>query len=103
MKHVVVLIIFLIISISGYSQKDQVITLQGDTLTGKVSFTTNRNQTQTIYVKNGKEKLQFKVFEISSLLKGKNIYHTIKLNGEYQLALLKKEGYLSLYWFMDRY
>lgn len=103
MKHTILLIIFSIISISGYSQKDQVITLQGDTLIGKVSFTTNSNQTQTIYIKNGKEKMQFKVYEIKSLVKGKNIYHTIKISDQYQLTLLKKEGYLSLYWFMDKF
>ncbi|MCF6359611.1 MAG: hypothetical protein L3J29_02480 [Cyclobacteriaceae bacterium] len=88
----------LLISSLAWSQTDIVITLKGDSLTGKVSIAGNRgNAIQTIILKNGKNKVKFKVYEVKSLLKGDNIYHTRKINGKYQLGLLVKEGYLSIY------
>lgn len=88
----------LLISSLAWSQTDMVITLKGDSLTGKASIVGNRgNAIQTIILKNGKNKVKFKVYEVKSLLKGDNIYHTRKINGKYQLGLLVKEGYLSIY------
>ncbi len=85
-------------SFSAFSQSDVVITLKGDSLTGKASITSNRgNAIQTIILKNDKDKMKFKAYEIKSLLKGDEIYHTRKINGKYQLGLLVKEGYLSIY------
>jgi len=92
----------LLTSILGFSQTDVVITLQGDSITGKASITSNKgNAIQTVILKNGREKQQFKAYEVKILLRGDKVYHTYKLNGKYQLGLLVKEGYLSIYKFMD--
>lgn len=100
MARILLFIIILTISLPTFSQTDQVITLQGDTLSGKASISTTNN-IQNITLKMGKDKMRFKVYEIKSLIKEEEIYNTIKINGTYQLGLLKKEGYLSLYKFMD--
>jgi len=56
---------------------------------------------QTVTIKNGQDKQHFKVYEVKLLTKGKGVYHTFKINGKYQLALLVKEGYLSIYKIMN--
>ncbi len=95
------LFILILASFTGYSQADQVITLQGDTLTGKALVSTGSSNNQTIILKNGKNKRRFNVYEIKSMLRDDKEYHTIKINNKYQLGLLKKAGYLSLYEFTD--
>lgn len=101
MARILFFFIFSTFAFATYSQSDQVITLQGDTLSGKVTISTNDHSVQSITLKMGKDKMRFKVYEIKSLIKEEEIYNTIKINGTYQLGLLKKEGYLSLYKFMD--
>lgn len=93
--------ILLLTSFTAFSQSDQVVILQGDTLTGKISILSIDHGTQTITLKNGRDKRRFKAHEIKSIIKEEGIYHTYKINNIYQLGLLKKEGYLSLYKFME--
>lgn len=98
MKTKFTLLILAFVAITSYSQgQDQVITLQGDTLTGDVSISFSNKLAQIVTLKNGKDKNHLKAYEIKSLLKGGETYHTIKIDGKYQLALLEKQGYLSLY------
>jgi len=93
-----VFLALILASFSAFSQSDVVITLKGDTLKGKTSITSNRGSAiQTIILKNEKDKMKFKAYEIKFLLKGGEVYHTLKINGKYQLGLLIKDGYLSIY------
>ena len=101
MKRFLLANIFTIISLYAYSQTDKVITLQGDTLSGKVTISSAENSAQTITLKEGKDKTRFKAYQIKSVIIDDDIYHTLKINKLYQLAIIQKEGYLSLYRFMD--
>ena len=94
------LLVALIISLTtlGFSQDiDQVITLKGDTISGKVIISTSDPVVQTISIKNDTGRNIFKVYEVKVVTKGDDIYRTIKIDGKYQLGLVVKEGYLSLY------
>jgi len=88
-------------SFSSFAQTDQVITLKGDTLLGKVSFSDGKSYVQTITIKKEKGKSHFKVFEVKSLVINGDFYKTIKIYGKYQLGLVIKEGYLSMYKILD--
>ncbi len=102
MKLISLFILSLLTSFSAFGQTDQLITLKGDTLTGKTSVSFNRSTAmQTVTIKNGQDKQHFKIYEVKLLTKGKGVYHTFKINGKYQLALLVKEGYLSIYKIMN--
>lgn len=102
MYRIFVFILTLLTSFSTFAQTDQLITLKGDTLIGKTSVSSNKSTAvQTVSIKIGKDKQYFKVYEIKSLIRGEDNYYTIKVNGIYQLGLLVKEGYLSIYKIMD--
>ncbi len=88
-------------SFLSFAQTDQVITLKGDTLLGKVSFSDGKSYVQTITLKKEKGKSHFKVYEIKSLVINGDFYKTIKVYGKYQLGLVIKEGYLSMYKILD--
>ena len=94
------LIILTLVALSVFSQSDKVITLQGDTLTGKAHISTNTNLVQAITLKKGKDKWYFKAYEVKSVLMDEETFHTLKVEDKYQLGLLQKEGYLSLYRYM---
>ncbi|MCF6352212.1 MAG: hypothetical protein L3J06_04290 [Cyclobacteriaceae bacterium] len=84
------------------AQSDIVITLKGDTLAGKAFISTNKGDAvQIITIKKGKEKIKFKAYEIKLLIKDGETFHPVKISNKYQLGLLVKEGYLSLYKIMD--
>ncbi len=101
MKQYLFFFLLLLASFSSYAQTDQVITLKGDTLTGKVSFSDGKSYVQTITIKKEKGKSHFKVYEVKSLNIDEELYKTIKVYGKYQLGLVIKEGSLSLYKILD--
>jgi hypothetical protein len=101
MTRIFLLIILTFFSLSSYAQTDHVITLKGDTITGKATITSGEYSIQSVVLKNGRDKTKFKVYQIKTLIKEDEVYHTLKIRGVYQLGLLKKEGYLSLYYFLD--
>lgn len=90
------------LSFSVFSQNnDHIITLKGDTLIGKISISTTDKAVQRVTVKNGKDKKHFKAYELKGITKGNNVYHTIKISNKYQLGMLVKDGYLSLYKYVN--
>ncbi len=96
------LFILISLSFSAFSQSDVLVTLKGDTLTGKAFIATNKgNAIQVITIKKGKEKRKFKAYEVKWLLKEEETYHPIKVLNKYQLGILVKEGYLSIYKIMN--
>ncbi len=101
MKHILLLIFLGLLSFYGVAQHDYVITVKGDTITGKASIASNKSTVQMITLKNGKDKQRFKVYEIKALIKDDKVYRTIKIENKYHLGLLIKEGYLSLYKYVD--
>lgn len=94
-------ILLLFISFTSYGQEDWLVTSKGDSLSGKISISSVDNGHQIITLKSGKNKSRFQAYEIRSLVNKEQVFHPLKINKVYQLGLLKKEGYLSLYLFMD--
>lgn len=94
------LVILTLVTLTVFSQSDKVITLQGDTLTGKAHISTNTNLVQAITLKKGKDKWYFKAYELKSVIIDEETFHTLKVEDKYQLGLLQKEGYLSWYKYM---
>ena len=98
MTKYIIVSLLTIYSLTAFAQgEDQVITTKGETLTGKVTISTFNSSAQVVTLKNGKDKKHFKVYEVKEVTKGGDVYYTLKIHGKYQLGLLKKEGYLSLY------
>ena len=102
MKNFWYILVFVSLSIEVLAQDDQVITVKGDTLVGKVNVFSGNYGAETILLKKGKEKTTFKVSQVKSLIKKGEVYHTIKVNSAYQMGKLVKEGYLSLYYFTSK-
>jgi hypothetical protein len=102
MKNLLVFVIVVFTSIILTAQdQDYVITLKNDTIYGKVKIINSQGSSQLITVKNGKEKTNFKVYQIKSVDTSKGEFHTLKIREQYQLARLIKSGYLSYYKFSD--
>jgi hypothetical protein len=99
MKNLWFILFLALLSIGVQAQDDQIITVRGDTLLGKVTVFSANNNSETIVLKRGKEKSKFNVYQVKSLIMNGEVYHTIRVNSVYQLGKLVKEGYLSLYYF----
>ncbi len=100
MKRILSLITIGIIATTSIAQdQEYAITLKNDTIYGKVIITSYQGSGQQIMIKNGKKKTNLKVYQVKSLSTKKGTYHTLKIRGQYQLAKLEQEGYLSYYKF----
>jgi len=97
MKKFLFTLFLLPIAVVLYAQTDRLVTLIGDTLTGKISVSSGRNTHQIINLRNGEDRQRFKVYQVKSVIKGSKYYVPVKVADRYQLGLLVKEGYLSLY------
>lgn len=97
MKRILFILFIPLFFTLAQAQNDKIITVQGDTLIGKVSVFNTDNNSETIILKIDKEKTVFKVYQVKALIKDDEVYRTIKINKAYQLGQLKKEGYLSIY------
>ncbi len=101
MKKILFLTILAIATTAMAQDQEYAITLKNDTIYGKVVITTYQGSGQQITVKNGKLKTNLKIYQVKSLSTKKGTYHTLKIRGQYQLALLEREGYLSYYKFSE--
>jgi hypothetical protein len=76
-----------------------VITVQNDTIYGKVSISSSEIYGQQVTVKSGKEKTRLLAHKVKQFITKKGEFHTLKIREQYQFALLIKGGYLSHYKF----
>ncbi|MEQ6118074.1 hypothetical protein [Reichenbachiella sp. MALMAid0571] len=83
---------------SAYSQdKDYAVSMQADTIKGKMNIIDNPLSGHSLVVKAGKKKEQYPSYKISHLYKNGDTYHVAKIEGKYQFIKLIQEGFLSLY------
>ncbi len=92
------LLLILLGAFTSYAQ-DQLVTVKGDTLTGKIDILFPEDLYEEILFENDSEKKRMKAFEFQSLTVDGENYRTIKLRDKYRIMKLEKEGYLSLYLF----
>ena len=101
-KYAFILSCALLLMMEEVSAQDLVTTTKGDVISGKAMIASRDQFLQSVTVKTDDGKQFFKVFEVKSVLKkDSSLYETLKINGKYQFALLKKKGYLSLYYYVS--
>ena len=104
MKKLLILSAFAILTIQASAQGDKLITVLGDTLTGKVYFQVGDKYTYdfaTVRNKGGRERIVANRIQRVIMEKGKE-YVAKKINSRYQMVEVVFEGsYLSIYNFVD--
>lgn len=94
-------IIFLILGYTLASGQDYVVTLKGDTLSGKVKYfggNSNANKYIRLLSPEGK-KTNYKVLETKAFRIDNEVFHTLKLWNNYTFMKLVSAGYLNLYYY----
>lgn len=97
MKNLILVALLFCTAAAIAQNQDYVVTLKNDTIHGKVVISKYSDQIQQVTVKGEQKKSTFKVYQVKSISNRHGIYHTLRIRGQYQLALLIKEGYLSYY------
>lgn len=101
MRYLFILLFSGIIVTSFAQNQGVVITTSGDTLNGKVNFFLSKKFSQMVQVKNQEGKRNFKVYEVLEVKKDDYTYKTISIENVYQFGKLIKNGYLSLYEYVN--
>jgi len=94
------LLLGIIILYSGtiLAQDDQyIVTVQNDTIRGKVVMSKYSDMIQQVAVKADKKRVTYKSYQVKAVKNRNGVHHTLKIQKQYQFAQLVKEGYLSYY------
>ncbi len=91
---------FIVISVSVFAQQDILITLEGDTLEGKVSFF-RKSYYDQVELKNEEGKEVYKSYQITSARKDDISYFPIVYNNRRVIGKLISKGALSHYMVMS--
>ncbi|MFY0627659.1 MAG: hypothetical protein JXR07_15285 [Reichenbachiella sp.] len=96
MKQVAFFLLLFLITFLSKAQGDWVVTLQNDTIKGKIGFITNGPyDMDQISIKVGKKKTKYTPLEVKRLSKKNDQFIPYKVNGKYQFVKVVVEGYLS--------
>lgn len=79
--------------------QDKLITTDGRTLEGKVTFELPRPGVETIVLKTEDRKFKLSAHEMSLVEKGNDTYVPIKFGPKYRIMKLHTDGYLGLYYY----
>tara|TARA_R110000868_G_scaffold25347_1_gene98817 strand:+ start:223 stop:1002 length:780 start_codon:yes stop_codon:yes gene_type:complete len=81
---------------------DFAVSMQADTIRGKMNIIDNPLSGHSLMVKAGKKKEIYPSYKIATLYKKGETYHVAKIEGRYQFIKLIQGGFLSLYRYSPR-
>ncbi|MCA6074875.1 hypothetical protein [Fulvivirga sedimenti] len=93
------IILFILLGSYTLYAQDQLVTVQGDTLSGTIEILFPEELYEEIIFDDGSDKKRLKAYEFQSIIKDGQKYRTIKQGDKYRIMMLEKDGYLSLYRF----
>lgn len=89
--------------ISNLAAQSYLITVTGDTISGKFKVLKDDEQGEFIKIRSGKKRLSFNPMEVKQAVNKKGvIFSPLKMDGKYKFCTLEQTGYVSLYSFRMR-